>query len=292
MNTRLHQEAFPGEDISDRPPPEDSVPGLLALIEGDLPSGRYQAKALVRRMSALRFDLRRRLEAAAPPAVRDEVRLMVAQHGRPLVHTRFLDLADHLRARRPAGRQRVRHAARGTARPQGRRQRRRSAPLHPRPDEPRSLGGRGAARRAPRPGARAETLDAARRRHARRCSRPTSSPTACGSRRLDLPEPLLDYLDRHGAPIRYAHEPDAAPARRPPDDLRHRARQRGDAERRPPVHQARADRRCASAGSASSASRCTPASARRSAASAPTPSATRSPHHTADARQRSAAGHA
>jgi NAD(P)-dependent dehydrogenase (short-subunit alcohol dehydrogenase family) len=47
MNTRLHQEAFPGEDISDRPPPEDSVPGLLALIEGDLPSGRYQAKALV-----------------------------------------------------------------------------------------------------------------------------------------------------------------------------------------------------------------------------------------------------
>ena len=47
MNTRLHQEAFPGEDISDRPPPEDSVPGLLALIEGDLPSGRYRAKALV-----------------------------------------------------------------------------------------------------------------------------------------------------------------------------------------------------------------------------------------------------
>src|SRR3954468_5043197 len=34
MNTRLHQEAFPGEDISDRPPPEDSVPGVLALIEG------------------------------------------------------------------------------------------------------------------------------------------------------------------------------------------------------------------------------------------------------------------
>ena len=44
MRTRLHQEAFPGEDISDRPPPEDSVPGLLALIEGELPSGRYQAR--------------------------------------------------------------------------------------------------------------------------------------------------------------------------------------------------------------------------------------------------------
>jgi NAD(P)-dependent dehydrogenase (short-subunit alcohol dehydrogenase family) len=46
MHTRLHQEAFPGEDISDRPPPEASVPGLLALIEGDHPSGRYQARAL------------------------------------------------------------------------------------------------------------------------------------------------------------------------------------------------------------------------------------------------------
>src|SRR4051794_9259407 len=46
MNTRMHQEAFPGEDISDRPSPETSVPGLLALIEGDLPSGRYQARAL------------------------------------------------------------------------------------------------------------------------------------------------------------------------------------------------------------------------------------------------------
>jgi NAD(P)-dependent dehydrogenase (short-subunit alcohol dehydrogenase family) len=46
MRTRMHQEAFPGEDISDRPPPEDSVPGLLALIEGDLPSGRYRAAEL------------------------------------------------------------------------------------------------------------------------------------------------------------------------------------------------------------------------------------------------------
>jgi NAD(P)-dependent dehydrogenase (short-subunit alcohol dehydrogenase family) len=44
MNTRLHQEAFPGEDISDRPPPEESVPGLLALIDGELPSGRYAAR--------------------------------------------------------------------------------------------------------------------------------------------------------------------------------------------------------------------------------------------------------
>jgi NAD(P)-dependent dehydrogenase (short-subunit alcohol dehydrogenase family) len=44
MRTQMHQDAFPGEDISDRPPPEDSVPGLAALIEGDAPSGRYQAR--------------------------------------------------------------------------------------------------------------------------------------------------------------------------------------------------------------------------------------------------------
>jgi NAD(P)-dependent dehydrogenase (short-subunit alcohol dehydrogenase family) len=47
MRTRMHQEAFPGEDISDRPPPEESVPGLLALIEGSEPSGRYVARAVV-----------------------------------------------------------------------------------------------------------------------------------------------------------------------------------------------------------------------------------------------------
>jgi NAD(P)-dependent dehydrogenase (short-subunit alcohol dehydrogenase family) len=46
MNTQMHQDAFPGENISDRPPPEESVPGLLALIEGSLPSGRYQAREL------------------------------------------------------------------------------------------------------------------------------------------------------------------------------------------------------------------------------------------------------
>jgi NAD(P)-dependent dehydrogenase (short-subunit alcohol dehydrogenase family) len=46
MNTRMHQAAFPGEDISDRAAPEERVPGLLRLIEGGLPSGRYAAAAL------------------------------------------------------------------------------------------------------------------------------------------------------------------------------------------------------------------------------------------------------
>jgi NAD(P)-dependent dehydrogenase (short-subunit alcohol dehydrogenase family) len=47
MNTRMHQDAFPGEDISDRPPPESVVPAFVALIEGDMPSGRYRARELV-----------------------------------------------------------------------------------------------------------------------------------------------------------------------------------------------------------------------------------------------------
>jgi NAD(P)-dependent dehydrogenase (short-subunit alcohol dehydrogenase family) len=47
MNTQMHQDAYPAEDISDRPAPETSVPGLLALIDGDHPSGRYTARDLV-----------------------------------------------------------------------------------------------------------------------------------------------------------------------------------------------------------------------------------------------------
>jgi NAD(P)-dependent dehydrogenase (short-subunit alcohol dehydrogenase family) len=46
MRTRMHQEAFPGQDISDRPPPEQSVPGLLSLIEQAPSSGRYRAREL------------------------------------------------------------------------------------------------------------------------------------------------------------------------------------------------------------------------------------------------------
>jgi len=47
MRTQMQQEAFPDEDISDRPLPEESVPGLVALLTGDHPSGRYKARELV-----------------------------------------------------------------------------------------------------------------------------------------------------------------------------------------------------------------------------------------------------
>ena len=45
MRTQLHQEAFPGEDISDRPLPEAVVPAMLRLL--DLPGGRHRASDLL-----------------------------------------------------------------------------------------------------------------------------------------------------------------------------------------------------------------------------------------------------
>jgi len=43
MRTGMHQQAFPGEDISDRPEPESVVPALLRLLAERPPSGRYRA---------------------------------------------------------------------------------------------------------------------------------------------------------------------------------------------------------------------------------------------------------
>jgi NAD(P)-dependent dehydrogenase (short-subunit alcohol dehydrogenase family) len=47
MQTAMHQAAFPGEDISDRAEPADRAPAVLKLVDGDLPSGRYRAEALL-----------------------------------------------------------------------------------------------------------------------------------------------------------------------------------------------------------------------------------------------------
>ncbi len=49
IRTQMHQEAFPNEDISDRPLPQVSVPGLMQLLAGDLPSGRYRLQAMPER---------------------------------------------------------------------------------------------------------------------------------------------------------------------------------------------------------------------------------------------------
>jgi NAD(P)-dependent dehydrogenase (short-subunit alcohol dehydrogenase family) len=47
LRTDMHQLAFPGEDISDRPLPEAIVPAFLRLVTERLPSGRYRAAHLL-----------------------------------------------------------------------------------------------------------------------------------------------------------------------------------------------------------------------------------------------------
>jgi NAD(P)-dependent dehydrogenase (short-subunit alcohol dehydrogenase family) len=51
MATDMHQAAFPGEDVSDRPAPESVVPALLRLVTEPLPSGRYRAADLTAEMA-------------------------------------------------------------------------------------------------------------------------------------------------------------------------------------------------------------------------------------------------
>lgn len=47
MRTAMHQRAFPGEDISDRPEPATVVPALLTLLDRRPPSGRHRAADLL-----------------------------------------------------------------------------------------------------------------------------------------------------------------------------------------------------------------------------------------------------
>jgi len=47
LRTDMHQAAFPGEDISDRPLPESVVPAFVRLVTERPPSGRYRAAELV-----------------------------------------------------------------------------------------------------------------------------------------------------------------------------------------------------------------------------------------------------
>ncbi len=46
MRTEMHQDAFPGEDISDRPLPATVVPAVLRLLVGDVAGGRHRAAEL------------------------------------------------------------------------------------------------------------------------------------------------------------------------------------------------------------------------------------------------------
>ena len=134
MRTRMHQDAFPGEDISDRPLPDVTAPFWNWLFDQE-PGGR--PRPAVRRttrgcaMAATGvigdFTLPARLEAAEPPEARglrrDEVRLLVSRIDDGLDRARALPRSAALALRRrPARRQHQRHAERRAV---GRRRRRR-----------------------------------------------------------------------------------------------------------------------------------------------------------------------
>lgn len=52
MRTQMQRDAFPGEDISDRPEPASVVPALLALLDRRPASGRYRVADLLARVEA------------------------------------------------------------------------------------------------------------------------------------------------------------------------------------------------------------------------------------------------
>jgi NAD(P)-dependent dehydrogenase (short-subunit alcohol dehydrogenase family) len=52
LQTQMQQDAFPGEDISDRALPETVAPAFFALLQGNWPSGRYQARELLQEVTA------------------------------------------------------------------------------------------------------------------------------------------------------------------------------------------------------------------------------------------------
>ena len=67
MRTTMHQEAFPGEDIGDRPLPEGERARAAGCIGGRLPGGRYQARSVPSRRD-LAVHGRRRMKTAAVTA--------------------------------------------------------------------------------------------------------------------------------------------------------------------------------------------------------------------------------
>ena len=233
MRTAMHQAAFPGEDISDRPLPEAVVPQILALLRQRPPGGRYRAADLAtstrhpgQRMTTLsvapltRVDGPPRRTATAPPEerglARDEVRLLVVTD-EGVTHARFRDLPSHLR---PGDLVVVNNSATLAAELDGRRVLEgRPAPVvvhaatrldddtwvvevRTAPDAARAILDL-------EPGERIQLADDVQLRLLAPHPRPTSSPTGHGNRlwRVSVtgPRTLDEHLARHGRPIAYGY---------------------------------------------------------------------------------------
>jgi S-adenosylmethionine:tRNA ribosyltransferase-isomerase len=144
------------------------------------------------------------LHAAAPAPERDGVRMMVAQPGRPLIHTTFLDLPNHLRA---GDLLIVNASATIPAALPARRADGTHVDLHLSTPDP-THGNRWVVelrRAGRRERARAERLELPGGATAELLA-PYLSPGRLWIARLDLPAPLHAYLHAHGAPISYAHD--------------------------------------------------------------------------------------
>ena len=253
MRTQMHQEAFPGEDISDRPLPEDSVPGLLGADRGrpaERPLPRPSSCAGARRdggRAGLRAAGRAggatsRPRRAACAATRCACWWPTARDG-SIEHARFRELPAFLAPGDLLVVEHLGHAARGAAR--GRRTAASSSCTlsTPAPDAAERAGGvvelRRRRRALPRTPAPASGCRLRRRRPRRAPRALRGRSRACGSRALDAARAArLAYLRRHGRPIRYRYVPREWPLEDYQTAYALRARQRGDAERRTAVHAA------------------------------------------------------
>ena len=227
MRTQMHQDAFPGEDISDRPEPETVVPALRRLVDERPASGRYRASELLVGRSAgmtavvaagppaiaVRAAARRRgHDAARAPWARARRGAAAGGAASTASSTPGSGAARPPRARRPGRGQHLGHLGRsapGLARAPARR----AACTSP-ASSTTELGDRGPAPRQRRPGDRR----AAGRAH---------RPRGWGRLRVQASYPVEGIAASRlwRAIARPADRPDRAPDRpRPADPLRLRAR--------------------------------------------------------------------
>ena len=245
MRTAMHQDAFPGEDISDRPLPEHAVPGPAGgLVAGDHPAAgcaQPRSRRCRRDRARRRAGVRRgRRPVGQPPAGGPRPG---PRRGAPGCRDPGRDPPPHARGPFPTCSPPATSSSSTPARPcpQPSTSSGTAAPgactSRPQLDDG-VVGGRAAAARRLRPGRprRRRGAEAARRDPApgRRAAPARPAPALAGAARCPTID-RVDYLWEHGHPIRYRYL-DGDGRSRPCRTSTPTARQRRDAERRPPDH--------------------------------------------------------